>query len=164
MGFYNDLKFGTDSERLLFEQYPIFEYANTRCHDLKIKGTNIKIELKSDSHDMNKYGNLIMERWSKEDKPGGPWQAQKNDCRYFVYKFVQNNVIFVFNTVQLLARLKKIVKKQELKLFDRWNPGYITQYYKVPIDLLNDLNLGMERLEREYKNAAKKVKKAGKKR
>lgn len=159
MSFYQDLKFGNDSERILLEQYNIFEYANTRCHDLKIIGTNIKIELKSDSYDMNKYGNLIMERWSKEDKPGGPWQAQKNGCRYFIYKFVQNNAIFVFNTVQLLARLKKLIKNHELKLFDRWNPGYITQYYKIPIINLEDLNLGMSRLESEYKQAKKKASK-----
>jgi hypothetical protein len=57
----------------------------------------------------------------------------------------------------LLARLKKLVKKHDLKLFDRWNPGYVTQYYKVPITMLEDLNLGMSRLESEFKQAQKKA-------
>lgn len=156
MSFYSDLRFGIDAERLLIMNYPFLEHAPDRSHDLVIKLTNIRVELKSDSYDMHKYGNIIIERWSKEDKVGGPWQASKHGCRYYVYNFAQNEKVFVFNVVQLLARMKKIIKKHELKLHDKWNPGYITQYYKVPITMLEDLDLGMERIQSDYLTAKKK--------
>ncbi|MCB0370028.1 MAG: hypothetical protein KDD45_11545, partial [Bdellovibrionales bacterium] len=82
MGFYQDLKFGTDAERRLLEEYGIFEYAKDRSHDLVIIGTRIKCEHKADSYNPSKYPNVIIERWSMEGKPGGPFQAHKNGCRY----------------------------------------------------------------------------------
>lgn len=164
MGFYDDLKFGQDAEKLLTMQYKFLEQTDGRKGDLRIKGTYVTIEKKADSYDPVKYPNIIIERYSMEEKPGGPWQADKNGCRYFLYQFVSTGLIFVFDVVQLLARMKKLIKSEQLKLHEKHNKNYVTKYYKVPIDLLKDLNLGMERLEREYKNAAKKVKKAGKKR
>lgn len=164
MSFYDDLKFGQDAEKLLTMQYKFLEQTDGRKGDLRIKGTYVTIEKKADSYDPVKYPNIIIERYSMEEKPGGPWQADKNGCRYFLYQFVSAGLIFVFDVVQLLARMKKLIKSEQLKLHEKHNKNYVTKYYKVPIDLLNDLNLGMERLEQEYKNAAKKDKKAGKKR
>lgn len=157
MGFYQDLAFGNDAERLLLMQHKFLTHATDRSHDLIIKGTKIKLELKNDSYDPKKYSNFIMERWSKQDKPGGPFQSLKNGCRYFMYNFAQTGQIYVFDTVQLVARIEKLVKKHELPLYDKHNVGYITQYYKIPISMLEDLNVGMEKLEKLYLQAKKKA-------
>lgn len=158
MSFYSDLRFGQDAERLLTMKYTFLEQTDGRKGDLRIKGTNIIIEKKADSYDPDKYNNFIMERWSKEGVAGGPFQSLKNKCRYFLYQFVQKNRIYVFDTVQLVARIKKLVKKHELPLYDKSNIKYTTQYYKIPISLLEDLNVGMEKLESLHKQAQKKNK------
>jgi hypothetical protein len=163
MSFYADLKFGEDSERLLLEAHPFLEYMDGRKSDLRIKGTNILIEKKADSYDMNKYGNIIIERYSKEKKDGGPFSALKNGCRYFVYMFVQNRKIFVFDTVQLIARVKKLAKQGKIKLANKENVSWTTQYYKVKITDLEDLDLGMQKLERLHEQAkARKAKRDNK--
>lgn len=157
MSFYEDLKFGQDAERRLLERHPFLEYTDGRTSDFRIKGTNIFIEKKADSYDFYKYENLIMERYSKEEKPGGPFSAVKT-CRYFIYNFVANDIVYVFKTVQLVARIKKLVKKHDLKLHDRWNPGYVTRYYKIPFKYLEDIVMGMDSLETEYDKAVKRKK------
>jgi len=159
MSFYDDLKFGQDSERLLVEKYQFLEHTTGRKSDFMIKGTNLHIELKTDSYDMHKYGNIIIERYGSDEKDGGPFSALKNGCKYFIYMFVKNDKIFVFETVRLVARIKKLVKKHDLKLHEKWNPGYITRYYKVPINMLEDLDVTMAKLKRDYEVAAAKVKK-----
>lgn len=157
MSFYNDLRWGQDAERLLVMNYPFLEQTDGRKGDLRIKGTNIIVEKKADSYDPDKYSNFIMERWSKQDKPGGPFQSLKNGCRFFIYQFVQKNRIYVFDTVRLVARIKKLVKKHNLPLYDKVNKSWITQYYKIPILLLEDLNVGMETLEKLALQAQKKA-------
>lgn len=161
MSFYQDLRFGQDSERLLLEEYTFLEYTDGRASDLKIKGTNILIEKKADSYDMHKYGNIIIERFSKEKKDGGPFSALKNGCRYFVYMFVQNRRTFVFPTVKLVARVKKLAKAEKIKLHEKWNVSWVTKYYKVKITDLEDLDVGMEQLQHEYdKGQKRKLKRA----
>lgn len=165
MTFSNDLLFGVQSESRLLERYPFLEsLGKDKFGDFLIKGTKISAELKSDSYDPNRYGNIIMERYSYDEKPGGPWQAHKHKCRFFIYWFVAHDVMFVFDTVQLLARLRKLIKKDGLKLFDKQNRNWTTRFFKVPISALEDLNIGMEPLKRLHEQAAKKVaKKASKK-
>lgn len=160
--FKEDLKFGQDSEARLQAVYPFLQHSGIRGYDFIIAGTNIKVEKKSDSYDPRKYNNFIMERFSREEKPGGPWQSDTHDVDYFMYFFVQTNDLYVFDLQKLLARLEKIIKKEKLKLFDRWNTNYVTRYYKVPIEQLADLNLGIEHLEKIHKKASaqkKRVKK-----
>lgn len=162
MSFKEDLKFGTDSEERLRAAYPFLQFSGVRGYDFVIAGTNIKVEKKSDSYDPRKYSNFIMERFSKEEKPGGPWQSDTHGVKYFMYFFVQTNDLYVFDLKKLLARLEKLTKKHDLKLFERWNPGYITRFYKVPIEQLIDLNLGIEHLENLASKAAKKSKRVKK--
>lgn len=156
MSFYSDLKFGQDSERLLLEMYPFLEYTDGRKSDFIIKGTNIHIEKKADSYDMNKYSNIIIERYGSGKKDGGPFSSLKNGCRFFVYMFVQNGRIFVFNTVQLVARVKKLAKANKIKMFEKENASWTTSYYKVPITELEDLDVGMEKLRRLYEQSEKR--------
>lgn len=162
MSFKDDLAFGQDSERLLLDQYPFLERTDGRKSDLRIKGTNILIEKKADSHDMNKYGNIIIEKFSKEEKLGGPFSALENGCRYFAYTFVQNRKTFVFKTDKLVERVNKLAAEKNLKLFETWNPGYTTRFFKVKITDLEDLDVGMEKLQKLHdqaeKRRAKKVK------
>lgn len=156
MSFKDDLKFGQDSESRLRAAYPFLQFSGVRGYDFVIAGTNIKVEKKSDSYDPRKYSNFIMERYSREELPGGPWQSDTHGVKYFMYFFVQTNDLYVFDLQKLLTRLEKIIKKEKLKLFDRWNPNYITRYYKVPIEQLIDLNLGIEHLQKLHEKATAK--------
>jgi hypothetical protein len=158
MGFYSDLKFGQDAERLLLEEYSFLEYADGRTADLQIKGTNIFIEKKADSYDMHKYGNFIIERYGSGTKDGGPYSALKNGCKYFVYTFVQNQKTFVFDTKRLVNRVNKLIKVNKLKMCVKENSSWQTRYYKIKISDLQELDLGMETLEKEYTKAVKKGK------
>ena len=156
MAFKDDLAFGQDSERLLLDAYDFLERTDGRKSDLRIKGTNILIEKKADSHDINKYGNIIIEKFSKEEKLGGPFSALENGCKYFAYTFVQNRKTFVFKTDKLVKRVNELVESKNLKLFDTWNPGYTTRFYKIKITDLEDLDVGMEALRKLHDKAAKK--------
>jgi len=163
MSFYSDLKFGQDAEQRLQAAYPCLTFSIDRSYDFLITGTNIRVEKKSDSYHPAKYSNFIIERFSKEEKPGGPWQSKLHKCRYYIYMFAQTNDIYVFDVVQLIARVKKLIKKHNLKLYDRWNPTYITRYYKIPIVQLLDLNVGMAKLTKLSEQAlARKAKAAAK--
>lgn len=158
MGFYDDLKFGQDAERLLLEEHPYLAYTDGRKSDLSIKGTKILIEKKADSYDMHKYGNFIIERYGSGIKDGGPFSALKNGCKYFVYTFVKNQRTYVFETVKLVARVKKLAKKLQLPLYDKVNASWTTRYYKVKITDLEDLDVSMDALKHEYNKALSRVK------
>lgn len=73
-----------------------------------------------------------------------------------MYYFANADRLYVFDVVQLIARVKKLEKKNGLKLFDKQNRGYTTRYLKVPIADLIDINLGIEKLERLHDVAAKR--------
>jgi hypothetical protein len=157
MSFYADLLFGNQAEQRILDKYDFLEATDGRKSDLRIKGTEILIEKKADSYDMHRYGNIIIERYGSGTKDGGPWSALRNGCRYFLYTFVQNDVTFVFSTVRLVARVKALIKKKQLRLFEKHAGTQITSYYKVAITDLLDLNVGMEQLKHEYNKGQKRA-------
>lgn len=164
MSFKEDLQFGKDSEERLRAAYPFLQYSEVRAYDFVLANTNIKIEKKCDSYNPAKYPNFIMERYSHTDKDGGPWQSKGHGVKYFMYWFVTTDQLYVFPLAKLIKRVESLIKKHNLKLFDRWNPGYTTRYYKVPISMLADLDVGMDTLAAVSKagkknKAAKRVSK-----
>lgn len=138
--FSADLKFGQEAETKILEKFKEhLEAIDGRSGDFKIKGTDIKIELKSDKYSHDKYPNFIMERFGSAGKDGGPFKALNDGCRYFIYSFANDNIMYIFDTVQLVARIKKLVKKLGLKLHTIENVSWSTQYYKIERKHFEDL-------------------------
>jgi len=163
--FYQDLMRGKVGEQKFFELYGDYlEFTDGRTGDFKILFTDIKIELKVDSYDPNKWPNLVLERWSSPGKPGGPHQALKHNCKYFAYYFVNHDLLFVFETHRLVKRIEMLEKRGKVKLEDRANMGYTTQYYRIPRKDLEDLMLHWHtEIERKYKLGRKNYEKGPKK-
>lgn len=73
MSFSSDLAFGLDAERRLTDRHSFLKtLGKDREGDFLIEHTRITAELKCDSYDPNKYPNIIIERFSYDEKPGGP--------------------------------------------------------------------------------------------
>jgi len=86
--------------------------------------------------------NFFMERYSYDDKPGGPFQAASKNIDYYIYYYPSHNELFIFNTKQLVRRLDRIMKNE--KLVNVKNKGYTTRGYKVKRSLIEDLCLNFE--------------------
>ncbi len=155
--FYKDLVRGQDAEAKFLDKYGAgLEPFDERRADFKIKGSSFLVELKSDYYSHEKYDNFIMERYSHDKVDGGPWRAYRQKVKYFVYWFVTEDVLYIFESVRLLARVKKMVKKHNLKLYKRENIKHTTQYYKVKREWFVDIMLEQDALrERKYKNSKK---------
>lgn len=146
--FYADLKYGQEAEAKFLERFPFLEAIDGRMGDFKIKGTKIKIEYKSDRYSHEKYPNFIFERYSYDEKDGGPFQALKHKCRFFVYHFATEDIIYVFNTRQLVSRINRVAKKLQSKLYEHKNPHHTTRYYKLDRSLFTDILLGINEMEK----------------
>jgi hypothetical protein len=159
--FYSDLKKGQDGEKKFFEKYGEFlEATDGRQGDFKIKGTELKIELKCDSYSHDKWTNFVLERWSRPGKPGGPFQSLEHGCKYFAYYFINDDKLYLFETLRLVKRIEALVRKKGFKLESRANIGYTTEYYRMPRAEFEDLMLHWHTtIERKYKVAQRKAKK-----
>lgn len=158
--FYSDLKFGQEAEARFLEQFKgHLEAIDGRTGDFRIVGTEIKVEIKNDRYSHEKYPNFIMERFGSAGKDGGPFKALKDKCRFFIYAFPKDNVFYIFSTVQLVARIKKLVKKYRLKLHSIENTSWTTSYYKIERAHFSDLYKDESVLyNKEAKKGQKRVK------
>lgn len=150
--FLADLKFGQAAEAKLLEKYgELLEALDGKTGDFLIKNTNLKIEYKVDRYDANKWPNLILERYRSGTKNGGPFQALDHECRYFLYYFEKNDLLFFYDTYQLCRRITMLVKKHKFPLETISNGSYNTSYYRIPRNLLADIALPFfETIKRKY--------------
>lgn len=135
--FKKSLAKGKSGEALLQSLWPELVPTDGRSGDFML-GTD-KVEVKSDSYDMEKTPNFFIERYSNNTKKsdGSVWQALKHECMIFVYWYPTNKTAFVFrDIVQLMNALDAIIADLE-PIYIR-NPGYYTVGYKVPRELLKD--------------------------
>lgn len=93
------------------------------------KKTGAKLELKTDSYDINRTPNVFMERWSDKakEKPGGPWQAKEHGCSIYAYYFLKNGIVFYYDIDRLINILES---KKRCQVWIR-NRAWITSGYKV---------------------------------
>ncbi len=136
--FKASLAKGKSGEALLQSLWPELVPTDGRSGDFMLGDS--KVEVKSDSYNMDKTPNFFIERYSNNTKKsdGSVWQALKHECMIFVYFYPKNNTAFVFyDIVQLMNTLDSIIPDLE-PIFIR-NPGYYTVGYKVPRELLKDL-------------------------
>jgi hypothetical protein len=118
--------------------------------DFIIAGTKTKLELKSDYYDMDKTENFFFEVYRSGTRPGGAFQALEHGCKYFLYCFVPNGIIFAFDTKALAARLELLHDSRNLTLTSVGNKGYTTRGLKVHRDLVTDLMLELRDIGVKY--------------
>ena len=85
-----------------------------------------------------------MERFSYDERDGGPWQSQAKGITYYVYTFDMCGTTFVFNTAQLVRRLNRLSKR--LVLVNVPNTGYTTRGYRVERESLESIMLTCEEI------------------
>lgn len=144
--FSEQLQVGSRGEEIFMANYPkkIKVYPD-RDGDFIEVNSKRKIELKTDTYNIEKTPNFFIERYSvyypdnlEACKPGGPWQAQGHGCDIFCYMFVRHNIWFQFNNLPALVdRLNNLTEKMGIIYIK--NHGYITTGYRVPRDSLKDL-------------------------
>jgi hypothetical protein len=118
--------------------------------DYIISGTRTKVELKSDYYDMDKTKNFFFEVYRSGNKPGGCYQSLEHGCRYFLYAFVPNGVVYAFETRALCERLDLLHDSVNLKLTSVGNGSYVTRGLKVDRDLVTDLFLDLDKIGISY--------------
>lgn len=139
--FQEQLKLGNRGEELFLEAYPkkLIIYPG-RDGDFVEVNSGKKIELKSDSYNINKTPNFFFERYSnvETETPGSVWQALHHNCDIFCYQFIRYNIWFQFNNLPKLAeRLDNMIEGKS----PIWikNKGWITAGYKIDRETLSDL-------------------------
>ena len=139
--FEEQLKVGDRGEALFLKNYPAeLEIFKGREYDFICKKTKDKIEIKSDTYDINKTEFFFFERYSDVHKetPGGPWRTYKDKVDRFCYVFVNNNKCFEFADVKsLIKRLEWLTKKMGLVYIK--NRGWTTAGYKIKREDVRDL-------------------------
>lgn len=139
-GKQNDI--GQAGERLVVNNYSdIGYYDEDHSTDLLHKDGR-KIELKTDTYSMKRTPNFFMERYSNDTAyaPGGPWQALEKGSDIFIYMFVNNKKLFVFEDITALIReLEELIKTYNMQLVPIKNKGYNTLGYKIPRETLSHL-------------------------
>ncbi len=139
--FKAQLEVGSRGEELFLEHYPRrLEVYEGREYDFTVKCNKHKLELKTDTYNINKTVNFFFERYSDVHlkTPGGPWRAHKDNVDIFCYYFVRHNTWFEFRDIPaLIKRLDEVINKNQL-IFIK-NKGWITGGYKVPREKIIDL-------------------------
>jgi hypothetical protein len=139
--FKEQLEVGTRGEELFLEHYP----KKLTIHpgfdgDFIIDKTGEKIELKTDTYNMDKTENFFIERYSDlyKESPGSAWQAYQHGCTKFCYYFVRHNLWYEFNDLpKLIERLEDLTANMGYVRVK--NKAWITAGYKIKRVLLEDL-------------------------
>ena len=141
--FQEQLKVGSRGEELLLEHYP----GNLAIHpghdgDFICLDSGDKIELNTDTYNIDKTDNFFIERWSSfydvPKKPGGVWQARDHGCSIFIYYFVRHNLWYQFNDIDRLKdRLEDLTEGLGFVFIK--NKAWTTAGYKVKRTDLEDL-------------------------
>ena len=139
--FKDQLKVGDKGEKIFFDNYPadLMLYSG-REYDFVCKESKKKIEVKTDTYNMDKTVNFFFERYSDLNKetPGGPWRAKQDKVDTFCYLFLKNNMCFEFPDVKkLVNRLKILTKKKGLVYIK--NTAWTTAGYKIKREDVKDL-------------------------
>jgi len=139
--FRRDLTFGNDAEQALYNAYiDKLERTDGRKADLIIKASGYGIQLKADRRKSTDTGNIFIEEFSHSVKktPGGPYKAELDGCKYFVYMFTDDK-LFTYDNKALIAYLeanKHKYKRHEVRTVKSNAVGYI-----VPIKDLEQIEL-----------------------
>jgi len=140
--FKSDLKLGQDAEAAFALKHNLTQTSGRKGDLLTASGK--LVELKTDTYCPIKWKNFILERYSYDNKAGGPWQAKENKCDFFAYRFSKTDETYLFDVDTLLYRLDEILKTGEYELEDKHNRNHVTRFYRIPRALFLDINLSLE--------------------
>jgi hypothetical protein len=141
--FKKDLKKGQDAEHNFFMKFQQhMTRTDGRRGDFLINKTEEILELKTDFYDPDSTPNIFIEKYSYQDKPGGPFQSKEHGVSYYAYWFPKTDLLLLFNVDQLIKRIKKL--EANLKTVSIKNKNYSTLGYLVDRNLLQDILLDPE--------------------
>jgi hypothetical protein len=138
--FKTSLKHGALGELIFYEAHcGEMKKEDGRARDFTYTLTGDGVELKTDLWSMEKTPNFFFERYSDKQKqsPGGPWQAQANGNKWFVYFYVSNMTYFRFETSELVECLNKVIP--DIDPTDVKNSSWTTEGYRVPRDRVSHI-------------------------
>jgi hypothetical protein len=110
-----------------------------RKNDFMELATGDHWELKSDDFWMQKTPHLFIERWSRRNVDGGPWQSKNHNVKKFVYWYVRNGVVYEFSLDALLERVERLIIEKNLRLVPVYNEGYTAYGYLIRREWVADL-------------------------
>jgi hypothetical protein len=115
--------------------------------------TGEKVELKTDTYNMEDTGNFFMEIFGdiEKSKMGGPWRAMQDSVQYFVYYFKNNKTFFWFDVSMLCNALDSIIAKHHFTPREIKNKNWITRGYLIPRELLKDYMIRTDVFNKEDK-------------
>lgn len=139
--FKEQLAVGDRGEELFLANYPKkLTIHPGRDGDFIEQCSGKKIEIKTDTYNMDKSPNFFIERYSSvyDETPGSVWQALDHGCSVFCYLFVRHNTWFQFNDLPALkTRLEELTDGKGLIYIK--NRRWVTGGYKIPREALSDL-------------------------
>lgn len=102
----------------------------------------LKVELKTDDHDMFALPNFFLEKKVEthstgKEKIGGPWRAAHDGVDLFVYYFLKHRTYFWMSSIELVQRAEQHLTG------GRWisNDGYSAYGYPMRRSLFTDIIL-----------------------
>lgn len=136
----NDLKRGKTAEEEFAKKWPKLIPTSGFKGDFELPTGEI-VELKTDSYCALKWPNVIIERYRSKEKAGGPYQSLEHGAKYYAYWFKKNDLLFLYDVVELIKLVDAIVIDKKLELQGIGNGSYTTRFYRVPRELLKDIEL-----------------------
>lgn len=142
--FKKQLDIGKLGEKMLLDAFPnLFIQTDGREGDLLHIRSKKIVEVKTDSWSMNDTSNFFMERWSRKNHSGGPWQALEHGCSYYLYQFLKpEHKIFLFKNIpELIDSIEQIVETNSITLrsIPQRHNKYVTEGFPIPRTLLSHL-------------------------
>jgi hypothetical protein len=140
--FKTQIQVGSRGEELFQEAFPTkLEVHPGHDGDFIEAETGKKVELKTDTYNMDKSPNFFIEMYSsyyeEPKKPGGPWQAQQHGCDIYCYMFVRHNTWFQFNDIPEMVNKVETLRPAGFVFIK--NRAWVTAGFKIKRDYLKDI-------------------------
>lgn len=116
--------------------------------DLK---SDFKVELKTDTYDMNKSLNYFLESYvesytTDNKKIGGPWRALQDGVELFVYYFIRHGIYHWFDSRIIVEVADRFIAENEPRLVRVHNDGYAALGYLIPRSIFDGTTLCTDRI------------------
>lgn len=143
--FKNELNKGKTGETLFKKCYPEALQTAGRKEDFFLNGESV--EVKTDFWNPVEYPNFFIEMYSNDNKMtfGGPFRAEQDKIKYFVYLFIQTGEFHWFRVTDIMPFLYENIALYPRKLVK--NRGYNGIGYLVPIKDLAKFRLKVDKFD-----------------
>lgn len=138
--FKKQLGLGNKGELSFIKKYKQLSPRKCKIHQFDILiNDNERLEIKTDSYKESDTKNFFIEKIgvSTRSTLGGPWLSKLNNCKYFVYHYINNKSFYWFNPNDLCKFIDK--NKNKLQIRRIWNRGYDSIGYLVPRNMVEHL-------------------------